>query len=172
MYGGDVVPEEEGSEDYIGARDENRDFTGRDSSDGREGRGVGGHDPSETTPLVEGSTRLRRHRTSSANASVHGTSNKKVFFMLMKAFVGTGVLFLPKAFANGGMAFSIILLILIGWLSLHCMVLLVETSRTLGGSFGDLGEKLYGPGVRSLVLASIAIAQVSYNTVYLYFLCS
>jgi hypothetical protein len=45
------------------------------------------------------------------------------------------------------------------------MILLVETSRALGGlSFGDLGERLYGYKVKQLVLASIAVSQV-----FLYF---
>ena len=44
--------------------------------------------PTETTPLVA------RQRTSSTNR-VKGTSPSKAFFMLVKAFVGTGVLFLP-----------------------------------------------------------------------------
>ena len=48
----------------------------------------------------------------------------------------------------------------IGYLTLHCMLLLVETSKIVGGSFGEIGEKVYGPKVRTLVLASIASAQV------------
>jgi hypothetical protein len=40
------------------------------------------------------------------------------------------------------------------------MLLLVETSKIVGGSFGEIGEKVYGPKVRTLVLASIASAQV------------
>lgn len=70
------------------------------------------------------------------------------------------MLFLPKAFSQGGMGFSIIILFILGYLTLHCMLLLVETSKAVGGSFGEVGEKLYGPRVRSLVLTSIASAQV------------
>ena len=58
------------------------------------------------------------------------------------------------------MAFSIILMVIIGYLTLHCMLLLVETSKIVGGSFGEIGEKVFGPKVRTLVLASIASAQV------------
>jgi proton-coupled amino acid transporter len=93
----------------------------------------------------------------STSAMIEGTSSHKAFFLLLKAFVGTGVLFLPKAFANGGMSFSIIVLFVIGCVTLHCMLMLVETSRAFGGlSFGDLGLKLYGTGFRKLVLFSIA----------------
>ncbi|KAI8854095.1 transmembrane amino acid transporter protein-domain-containing protein [Chytridium lagenaria] len=150
-YGGDVLPEEYYEDDED---DEERIAAGGVPGDGEErNREASGND--ETAPLLNGQ---RAARPGTATP-VHGTSAKKAFFMLMKAFVGTGVLFLPKAFSNGGMGFSIVLLVVIGWLTLHCMLLLVETSRTLGGSFGDIGEKLYGPGVRQLVLWSIAVSQ-------------
>lgn len=132
FYGGDVYPEDQEEEYAEGDVEE---------------------DLGETQPLVP------RSRTPSV-AAVHGTSAKKAFFMVLKAFVGTGVLFLPKAFSNGGMAFSLVTLVVIGYLTLHCMLLLVETSRTLGGSFGDIGEHLYGQKMRQLVLGSIAISQV------------
>ena len=81
--------------------------------------------------------------------------------MLLKAFVGTGVLFLPQAFKNGGMGFSICLLVFLGYLNLYCMNLLVETSRAMGGlSFGDLAGELFGEWFKHLVLGSIAISQV------------
>ncbi|KAJ3395629.1 neutral amino acid transporter, partial [Chytridiales sp. JEL 0842] len=79
------------------------------------------------------------------------------------------VLFLPKAFSDGGMGFSITLMVILGYLTLHCMLLLVETSRTLGGSFGDVGEKLYGPSMRSLVLWSIAVSQAGFCCAYYIF---
>ncbi|KAJ3223188.1 hypothetical protein HK099_001439 [Clydaea vesicula] len=77
-----------------------------------------------------------------------------------ETFVGTGVLFLPKAFYNGGILFSIIILFVTGFLALHCMNLIVDISRELGGmSYGDIGGKIYGRRMRSIVLFSIALAQ-------------
>ncbi|KAI8853804.1 transmembrane amino acid transporter protein-domain-containing protein [Chytridium lagenaria] len=131
FYGGDVVPDEDDDKD-------DSDLEG--SSQAGESGAVAA---TESTSLLGGSRATVRPGPATP---VHGTSTKKAFFMLMKAFVGTGVLFLPKAFSNGGMGFSIILLLVIGFMTLHCMLLLVETSRKLGGSFGDIGEKLYGPG--------------------------
>ncbi|KAI9344907.1 transmembrane amino acid transporter protein-domain-containing protein [Obelidium mucronatum] len=126
---------------------------------------------SERAPLLRSqSQRSGTMARGVAEASnVKGTSAKKAFFMLMKSFVGTGVLFLPKAFSQGGMAFSIILMVIFGWMTLHCMLLLLETSRVLGGSFGDIGEKLYGPPVRTLVLASIAVSQAGFACAYYIF---
>lgn len=43
----------------------------------------------ETQPLLR--------PANSTSAMIEGTSGKKAFFMLLKAFVGTGILFLPKA---------------------------------------------------------------------------
>ncbi|KAJ3281828.1 neutral amino acid transporter [Rhizoclosmatium sp. JEL0117] len=127
---------------------------------------------SEQTPLLRRSA-SQRSGTGSGRVpeatNVKGTSAKKAFFMLMKSFVGTGVLFLPKAFSQGGMAFSIILMGIFGWMTLHCMLLLLETSQVLGGSFGDIGEKLYGPPMRILVLASIAISQAGFACAYYIF---
>ncbi len=113
---------------------------------------------SEEAPLLNNSGSGNHHRP----LNHKGTSAKKAFFMVLKAFVGTGVLFLPSAFANGGLVFSLVLLVILGYLTLHCMILLVETSRKMNGmSFGELGAAFYGPWMRQLVLASIAISQVS-----------
>ncbi|KAJ3109775.1 neutral amino acid transporter [Phlyctochytrium planicorne] len=162
-YGGDVLPEEYDDEDY----DDLEQVSGPRLPGAEGGVGAGG-EGQETTPLLGSGNRNSMNRPTT-NSRVQGTSAKKAFFMLMKAFVGTGVLFLPKAFSNGGMGFSVILLLFIGWLTLHCMLLLVETSRALGGSFGDIGEKLYGPGVRQLVLWSIAVSQAGFSCAYFIF---
>ena len=96
------------------------------------------------------------------SSPVAGTSSKKIFFLLIKAFVGTGVLFLPKAFANGGLLFSVILMLVIGWFCLHCMILLVEVSVVIPGSFGEIGDVLYGKSMERLVTSSIVISQVDH----------
>jgi solute carrier family 36 (proton-coupled amino acid transporter) len=159
LYGGDVVPSDDEGDD-----DDDDDFSDFEYQPSPGALAASSRlTGTESTPLLgdeeRPSQRHSRTRTSS-NVPVHGISSKKAFFMVMKAFVGTGVLFLPRAFLNGGLAFSIVVLIAMGWLTLHCMMLLVETSRTLGGSFGELGEKVYGPWMRYLILASIALAQV------------
>jgi proton-coupled amino acid transporter len=57
-------------------------------------------------------------------------------FMLLKSLVGTGVLFLAKAFANGGLLFSVLTLVFISIVSLFSFVLLVETRLQIPGGFG------------------------------------
>ncbi|KAL3900952.1 MAG: hypothetical protein SGCHY_000963 [Lobulomycetales sp.] len=120
-------------------------------------------EPSERTPLLA--------RSLSESTLVKGTSPSKAFFMIMKAFIGTGVLFLPRAFANGGLLLGCTLLSAMGGLTLYCMLLLVETSRANGDqSFGDLAARFYGPGMRGLVLASIAVSQVGFSCAYYIFI--
>jgi len=122
----------------------------------------------EDAPLLR-----TKSRTPSQNTQVQGTSAKKAFFMLLKAFVGTGVLFLPQAFKNGGMGFSIGILMFLGYLNLYCMNLLVEASIAMGGlSFGDLAHQLFVSGFRKLVLGSIAISQMGFSCAYYIFVAT
>jgi proton-coupled amino acid transporter len=142
-YGGDVVPSDD-EEEY-------------DQFDEEEA--------TERTPLVR-----NRSVRGLPTPSVSGTSESKAFFMLVKAFVGTGVLFLPRGFANGGIVVSSVLMIVLGYLTLHCMILLVNTSRAIGGkSYGDIGQKIYGPKVRIIILASIAVSQMGFCCAYYIF---
>ncbi|KAJ3258800.1 neutral amino acid transporter [Chytriomyces hyalinus] len=190
FYGGDIVPEENDDDSRTNITDdeavEEISRVGRPGSARRESihRAIGSSYPdrieaTESTPLMphggyannnNGSIGSVRASGLAPSPNVKGTSAQKAFFMLIKSFVGTGVLFLPKAFSMGGMGFSIILMIIFGWMTLHCMLLLLETSRSLGGSFGDIGEKLYGPPVRYLVLGSIAVSQAGFACAYYIFI--
>jgi proton-coupled amino acid transporter len=61
-------------------------------------------------------------------------------------------------------------MIILGLLTLHCMLLLAETSQKLGDkSFGELGMHLYGDKCRQLVLYSIAISQMGFCCAYFIF---
>jgi solute carrier family 36 (proton-coupled amino acid transporter) len=89
--------------------------------------------------------------------------------LLLKSFVGTGVLFLPRAYLNGGMLFSNIVLIGVAALSYYCFVLLVSTRLKVEGSFGDMGGILYGKWLRTLILGSIVISQIGFVAAYTVF---
>ncbi|ORX65237.1 hypothetical protein DL89DRAFT_271200 [Linderina pennispora] len=93
-------------------------------------------------------TPLRR----TASSLQSSASNKKAFFLLMKAFVGTGVLVLPRAFYNGGLLTSSY-----AW---HCILLLAEVYLKVGGSYSEIGLKLYGRTMQYAVTASIVLAQI------------
>jgi proton-coupled amino acid transporter len=86
----------------------------------------------------------------------------KTFFTLLKAFIGTGIIFLPKAFRNGGILFSSVTLITVAAISTLCFHLLLQCRRHYGGGYGDLGERISGPKLRALILASVAISQIGF----------
>jgi proton-coupled amino acid transporter len=89
-------------------------------------------------------------------------SNLKSFFILLKAFIGTGIMFLPKAFKNGGMLFSSITLIMVSLITSLCFHLLLQCRKRYGGGYGELGEAIGGRRLRSLILASITLSQIGF----------
>ncbi|KAH6667218.1 transmembrane amino acid transporter protein-domain-containing protein [Halenospora varia] len=91
--------------------------------------------------------RKRKHK----DRHVKGTNGSMgAALLLLKSFVGTGVLFLPKAYLNGGMLFSNL-----------CFV--------VDGSFGDIGGVLYGNWMRTTILLSIVISQLGFVAAYIVF---
>ncbi|KAI8973006.1 transmembrane amino acid transporter protein-domain-containing protein [Pilobolus umbonatus] len=86
----------------------------------------------------------------------------KTVFLLFKAFIGSGILFLPKAFSNGGLLFSVIVMWIMCGISLVCFLLLLDCKNHLNGSYGDIGGHLYGHKMRMIVLISIAISQMGF----------
>ncbi|GMM44898.1 Avt3 protein [Pichia kluyveri] len=98
------------------------------------------------------------------------TSSLKAFFLLIKAFIGTGVLFLPKAFSNGGLLFCIIILIIFSVLSYYCYLVLAQSTVATGiSSFANLGGSLYGSYLKVLILVSIILTQIGFVAAYTIF---
>ncbi|POS79426.1 transmembrane domain transporter [Diaporthe helianthi] len=122
-------------------------------------------EPMEDSALLTPSRRKRRrkHRTS-GKASPTGAA-----LVLLKSFVGTGVLFLPRAYLNGGMVFSNAVLLFVAALSYYCFVLLVTSRLKVDGSFGDMGGILYGKWLRFLILFSIVVSQIGFVAAYIVF---
>lgn len=122
-------------------------------------------EPMEDSALLTPSRRRRRrrHRTS-GKASPTGAA-----LVLLKSFVGTGVLFLPRAYLNGGMVFSNLVLLFVAALSYYCFVLLVSSRLKIEGSFGDMGGILYGKWLRILILFSIVVSQIGFVAAYIVF---
>lgn len=122
----------------------------------------------ERESLLHG-RRERRPRRHKVRAVRPTNSAFGAILLLLKSFVGTGVLFLPKAFLNGGMVFSSIVLTAISVLSYYCFVLLVRTRERYEGSFGDIGGILYGKYMRDIILASIVLSQIGFVSAYIVF---
>ncbi|KAI4177544.1 MAG: hypothetical protein LQ346_007671 [Caloplaca aetnensis] len=112
--------------------------------------------PTETRPL------LGRRKSTRRPIKPGDAGTTKSFFTLLKAFIGTGIMFLPKAFKNGGILFSSITLITVSLLSCLSFHLLLLCRRRYGGGYGELGSAIGGPKLRSLILASITLSQIGF----------
>lgn len=129
--------------------------------------GPGEEEPSEETSLLRpGSAGGRVPKERAAKAT---NTSMGAILLLLKSFVGTGVLFLPRAFLNGGMLFSSIVLVAISALSYFCFILLVNTRNKINGSFGDMGGILYGDKMRKVILFSVALSQLGFVAAYIVF---
>merc|ERR1711939_708403 len=137
------------------------------SSDAWEG--ASDRDPGEDSALLTPGTpglRKRKHkerRTGGTNSSFNAA------MLLLKSFVGTGVLFLPRAFLNGGMAFANLILLFIAVLSYYCFLLLVSVRLKVPASFGDMGGVIYGKHFRNLINFSLVNSQIGFASAYIVF---
>jgi proton-coupled amino acid transporter len=106
---------------------------------------------------------LGRRQSSRRMRERGDASQVKTFFTLLKAFIGTGIMFLPKAFKNGGMLFSSITMIIVSAVTALCFELLLSCRKQYGGAgYGDLGRSISGPKLRSLILVSITLSQIGF----------
>lgn len=112
--------------------------------------------PSETRPL------LGRRKSSRRPVKPGDAGTVKSFFTLLKAFVGTGIMFLPKAFNNGGILFSSITLITVSVVSGLSFHLLLQCRKRYGGGYGELGAAIGGSKLRSIILGSIFLSQIGF----------
>jgi len=128
-----------------------------------------GRPPGEDSPLLTPGTPGRRKRKPKERKGSGNNTSFGAALLLLKSFVGTGVLFLPKAYLNGGMLFSNIVLIAVASLSYYSFILLVNTRFKVDGSFGDMGGILYGRTLRTLILSSIVLSQIGFVSAYIVF---
>ncbi|KAG0173226.1 neutral amino acid transporter [Apophysomyces sp. BC1034] len=146
-FAGENLSDSEGEEDDGEVRDEEQRVDG------------------EEAPLLRHRRPHRRKRSEDhivTDVAKHKTGTIKAMLLLFKAFIGSGILFLPKAFSNGGLGFSILVIWLMGFVSLYCFLLLLDCKNYVAGSYGDIGGALYGTWMRHLVLFSVAISQLGF----------
>lgn len=121
--------------------------------------------PTEETSLLGAQRKIKRSHQPAGKATA-----TKAVLLLLKSFVGTGVLFLPKAYLNGGILFSSLVLIFVSALSYWCFLLLIRSRVAVGvSSFGDIGGALYGDRMRQLILFSIVLSQIGFAAAYIVF---
>ncbi|KAI1412748.1 transmembrane amino acid transporter [Hypoxylon sp. FL1857] len=139
-------------------------FAGEDLADSddeavtseEEGEAEAGEEPSrETRPL------LGRRKSSRAPRGAKATT-KQTFFTLLKAFIGTGIMFLPKAFNNGGILFSSLTMLVISTVTMLAFHLLLACKARYGGGYGEIGQAIAGKRMRGLILSSITLSQLGF----------
>ncbi|KAI9789772.1 MAG: neutral amino acid transporter [Peltula sp. TS41687] len=164
-FAGEELEEDDevlGPDEYFSSEPWDESFTGWEQDE--EGR-----EPGEGSALLTPGTPGKRRRKRKERSSTGTSSALGAALLLLKGFVGTGVLFLPRAFLNGGMLFSILVLTAVALLSYWCFILLIRTRLKVDGSYGDIGGILYGKWMRSIILFSIVLSQVGFASAYIVF---
>ncbi|KAL1870005.1 hypothetical protein VTK73DRAFT_2848 [Phialemonium thermophilum] len=113
--------------------------------------------PTETRPLLP---RKKRHHRPPVKKGDAGMT--KTFFTTVKAFIGTGIMFLPKAFKNGGILFSSLTMLFVAAISMVAFHLLLSCRAKYGGGYGEIGREIAGPRMRALILGSITLSQLGF----------
>ena len=131
-----------------------------EAEDGRSDDGWG----EDSALLTPGKRKRRRKAREAGKASPFGAA-----LLLLKSFVGTGVLFLPRAFYNGGMLFSFLVLVALACISYYCFLLLVGTRLKVNASYGDMGRLIYGQYFQGLINFSLVISQIGFASAYIVF---
>lgn len=102
-----------------------------------------------------------------------GISNIKAYLLLLKSFVGTGVLLLPSAFHNGGLLFSIVVFVFIGVYSFWCYYLLAVVKKATNVScFGEIGNVVYGSVMKFIILLSLVLSQLGFSSAGIIFVAN
>ncbi|EXJ90195.1 hypothetical protein A1O1_03294 [Capronia coronata CBS 617.96] len=115
-----------------------------------------GQPPTERRPLLGTRRTTRREKKGDSGMA-------KTFFTLLKAFIGTGIMFLPKAFNNGGILFSSITLLLVSVITTLAFHLLLQCRQVHSKSgYGELGEAIGGQKMRAIILGSVTISQIGF----------
>jgi proton-coupled amino acid transporter len=95
----------------------------------------------------------------------------KTYFMLLKGFVCTGILYLPKEFYNGGWAFSGFAMIFSFILTSICAIKLLEAKKKSSGpQFTDIGMSAMGKPGKIMVDITLGVSQTGFVTAYIYFI--
>ncbi|KAI8364606.1 transmembrane amino acid transporter protein-domain-containing protein [Blakeslea trispora] len=96
----------------------------------------------------------------------------KALYMLLKSFIGTGVIFLPGSFVNGGLVVSVVLMVVIAIICTYSFHALVQSQRTVGGSYGNVANALYGRWMRYFIDFSLCLSQMGFVSSYFIFISS
>ncbi|XP_067626432.1 proton-coupled amino acid transporter-like protein CG1139 [Eurosta solidaginis] len=109
------------------------------------------------TNLTEKPEHTDEYFPSQHRDQVKGQSTGGAFAHFLKGSLGTGLLAMPMAFYNGGLLFSMIATLIMGYICAHCIHILVKTSQDLCKTtkvpalgFAETAEKVFENGPTSL----------------------
>jgi proton-coupled amino acid transporter len=91
-----------------------------------------------------------------------GLSNFRTRVTILKAFVSSGVLYLPNAFAFGGSFMSVLLLFFMGLASIHGLFLLSDCHEVRPSSYPELGRVAYGDCAYVLIAIMVVLSQFAF----------
>ena len=119
----------------------------------------------EETPLIPRDSNEPPVRKLKATAGLVKTS-----FLVFKAIVGPGILILPRAFCDGGLLFSSIVLVFFSFLTFISYFVLIKAKNILNKtSYGELGYLTHGKKLRTPILVSIIFSQIGFVATYFLF---
>ena len=107
----------------------------------------------------------------------HGMSRGKVtnlraFTHILKSYIGSGVLGLPYAYAQGGMIAAMTGMVTVSVMSTLCVFMLLDCKRKLPGrvrTFGDVGYGAMGRSGHVIVELTVVLSQLGFSCAYLIF---
>lgn len=137
-------------------------FAGEDLEDSEDESSL--EDQEEDATEAAGERRPLLGRRRSTRQTKPGDAGRvKTFFTLLKAFIGTGIMFLPKAFNNGGILFSSMTLLTVSVVTTIAFHLLLKCRQLYGKSgYGELGEAIGGSKMRAIILGSVTVSQLGF----------
>jgi len=125
--------------------------------------------------------KLRAPSSSSSGANGHGghhcfaggkITNTRAFIHILKSYIGSGVLGLPYAYAQGGMLAAMAGMLTVSVMSTLCVFLLLDCKHKLTGrvrTFGDVGYGALGRTGHILVELTVVLSQLGFSCAYLIF---
>ena len=105
-----------------------------------------------------------------SGTSLPPTSTGKLVATIVKSFIGSGVLFLPKAFQSGGWLFSIIVMVFMAIITQVTIIRLIACRQIVGGTYGQVVRAAVGPWGQVAVDTSLVLSQAGFCCVYIIFI--
>ena len=101
----------------------------------------------------------RRVKEEKVKSKVKKLGPATTFLTLLKGFVASAVLYLPKSFVNGGYGFSILALVFSCIVTTYCSMLLLAVQKEIGASsYTEIGQKLYGNVGKAFVNLALCLS--------------